>query len=98
MFHASSKKILTGFAASAAACVGLLSIAAPASADVKPEGGSTSGVHTPGYENPVVEEGNGVDTSSVALGAMGGIAFAGAGLGISLGVQRRRDHSALHST
>lgn len=96
MFHASSTKILAGFAASAAACVGLLSIATPASADVKPDGGSSQ--HAPEYEVPVVEEGNGLDTSSVALGALGGIAFAGAGLGITLGVQRRRDHSALHST
>ncbi|TDO30993.1 hypothetical protein EV643_13417 [Kribbella sp. VKM Ac-2527] len=96
MFHASSTKILTGFAASAAACVGLLSIAAPASADVKPDGGPSQ--YIPAGEVPIVEERNGLDTSSVALGALGGIAFAGAGLGITLGVQRRRDHSALHST
>jgi len=89
MFHASSKKVLAGFAATAATCLGLLSIAAPASADVKPDGGSTSAVE-PG---PVPDPSSGLDTSSIALGALGGIALGGAGLGITLGVQRRRDHT-----
>jgi hypothetical protein len=40
-------------------------------------------------------QGNGLDTSSVALGAMGGIALGGAALGITLVVQRRRDHITL---
>jgi hypothetical protein len=92
MFHASSTKILAGFAASAATCLGVLSIAAPASADVKPDGGSTSTVQPV----PLADPGTGLDTSSIALGALGGIAFAGAGLGITLGVQRHRDRSAAH--
>jgi hypothetical protein len=39
--------------------------------------------------------GNGLHTSSVALGALGGIALGGAGLGITLLVQRRRDQLTL---
>jgi hypothetical protein len=45
-----------------------------------------------------VEQGSGLEATSVALGALGGIALAGAGLGITLGVQRRRDHAPQHST
>lgn len=33
----------------------------------------------------------------VALGALGGIALAGAGLGITLAIQRRRDHTTPHA-
>jgi hypothetical protein len=62
-----------------------LMAAAPASADVKPEGGSA-----------VQAEDEGLDATSIALGALGGITFAGAGLGVALGVQRRRDHVAPH--
>jgi hypothetical protein len=36
----------------------------------------------------------GLDVTSAALGALGGIALGGAGLGVTLGVQRRRDHAA----
>jgi hypothetical protein len=54
--------------------------------------------YDPRYEVPrtesVVAQGNGLETTSVALGALGGIALAGAGLGLTLGVQRRRDHTA----
>ncbi len=42
-------------------------------------------------------QGDGVEATSVALGALGGIALAGAGLGITLGVQRRRDHTTPHT-
>jgi hypothetical protein len=42
-----------------------------------------------------VTQRNGLDTTSVALGALAGIALGGAGLGITLVVQRRRDHAAL---
>ena len=53
--------------------------------------------YDPQYEVPrvasVADHENGLDTTSVALGALGGIALAGAGLGITLGVQRRRDHA-----
>lgn len=47
--------------------------------------------YSPAYE--VASDSNSLDTTSIALGALGGIAFAGAGLGITLGVQRRRDHA-----
>ena len=71
--------------ACAGACLALTMVAAPASADVKPETGPAETV-----------EDSGLDATSLALGALGGIAFAGAGLGITLGVQRRRDHTTPH--
>jgi hypothetical protein len=37
-----------------------------------------------------VEQGSGLDTTSVALGALGGIALGGAALGITLAVERHR--------
>jgi hypothetical protein len=48
----------------------------------------------PSTGGPVTQR-NGLDTTSVALGALAGIALGGAGLGITLVVQRRRDHAAL---
>ena len=51
--------------------------------------------YDPAYEVRRVEQRSGLDTTSVALGALGGIALGGAALGITLGVQRRRDHAAL---
>jgi hypothetical protein len=54
-----------------------------------------------GYQVPssgsVGRQGDGLQATSVALGALGGIALAGAGLGIILGVQRRRDHTTPHT-
>ncbi|MEU4295302.1 hypothetical protein AB0E63_44380 [Kribbella sp. NPDC026596] len=60
----------------------------------------------PGYADPPaplapvepVNQGTALDTTSIALGALGGIALGGAALGIALGVQRHRDHSAPHPT
>jgi len=53
----------------------------------------------PGYadrSSPTSTEPNqGLDTTSVAVGALGGIALGGAGLGIALVVQRRRTHVTL---
>ena len=43
-----------------------------------------------------VKQGNGQATSSATLTALGDLALGGAGLGITLGVQRRRKHSASH--
>jgi hypothetical protein len=40
---------------------------------------------------------SGLDTTSVALGALGGIALGGAALGITLVVERRRHHAPLHT-
>jgi hypothetical protein len=51
--------------------------------------------YDPAYEVRPVEQRNALDTTSVALGALGGIALGGAALGITLGVQRRRDHAEL---
>lgn len=70
----------------AGAGLGVTMMAAPASADVKPE---------PSPVAQIAEE-DGLDATSIALGALGGIAFTGAGLGVTLGVQRRRDHTAPH--
>jgi hypothetical protein len=51
--------------------------------------------YEPRYEVPrvesVVQQGGGLEATSVALGALGGIALAGAGVGITL--QRRRAHT-----
>ncbi|TCO51535.1 hypothetical protein EV646_101526 [Kribbella antiqua] len=53
----------------------------------------------PGYGDqpaPTVStQGSALDATSVALGALGGIAFGAAALGITLAVQRRRDHTPL---
>jgi hypothetical protein len=55
----------------------------------------------PGCEVPssgsIGGQGDGLEATPVALGALGGIALAGAGLGITLGVQRRHDHAAPHT-
>ena len=49
----------------------------------------------PGYADQVsstsTESHQRLDTTSVALGALGGITLGGAGLGLTLAVQRRRD-------
>jgi len=48
---------------------------------------------------PAVEQRkSGLDTTSVALGALGGIALGGAALGITLIIERRRNLTALRST
>lgn len=41
---------------------------------------------------------SGLDTTSVALGALGGIALGGAALGITLTIERRRHLAAVRST
>ena len=54
----------------------------------------------PGFADPpaarstVPSRGNSLEATSVAVGAMGGIALGAAGLGIGLAVQRRRDHAS----
>jgi hypothetical protein len=90
-------------------CLAVMATASPATANEMPEPGRAetsmtvpeSGppnypTYDPQYEvSPAAEHKSGLDTTSIALGALGGIAFGGAGLGIILGVQRRRDHSGL---
>jgi hypothetical protein len=57
------------------------------------------GTGYPGYADPlspigtVSNQRSALDVTSIALGALGGIALGGAGLGITLAVQRRRDHA-----
>jgi hypothetical protein len=51
----------------------------------------------PSASGPVSNHGSGLDVTSIALGAMGGIALGGAGLGITLVVQRRREHASVPS-
>ncbi|MEU4295186.1 hypothetical protein AB0E63_43790 [Kribbella sp. NPDC026596] len=97
-------------ASGAGILLALMATAAPATASsmqdpyVPPEppatvpnpGPPTYPNYDPQYEVSPVEQDSGLDTTSVALGALGGIALGGAGLGITLGVQRRRDHAAPH--
>jgi hypothetical protein len=70
-------------------------------AQVQTDGWPDEGQGYPGYADEPSptgagsHQGDGLDTSSVALGAMGGIALGGAALGITLVVQRRRDHITL---
>ncbi|TCN31656.1 hypothetical protein EV644_12681 [Kribbella orskensis] len=46
---------------------------------------------------PVEQRNSGLDTTSVALGALGGIALGGAALGITLIIEKRRHLTALRS-
>lgn len=96
-----STQLLT--ASGAAVLFALMATTGPAAAIEAPEpsSGSTSSVTEPGPPNypkydpqyevrPVVAQDTGLDTTSVALGALGGIALGGAGLGIALAVGRHR--------
>jgi hypothetical protein len=69
----------------AGACLAGLTLALPATAGVAPEPPDPPTV-------VYVDEDDGFETTSVAAGALGGIAVASVGLAITLGVQRRRDH------
>ncbi len=77
-------------AAGAAVSVAFMTTAAPAMASEPPDPrGAPTEQATPAVPGAV-------DLSSVALGALSGIALSGAGLGIAFGVQRRRDRSTAH--
>ena len=82
---------LTMLAAGAAASVALMATAAPAMAQQYPSPDGSSGERT-ALPGPPSE---GLDVSSAAFGALAGLSLAAAGLGITIGVQRRRDHSAV---
>jgi hypothetical protein len=70
-------------------------VAAPAMAQEYPgQGGSSEEIVS---TTPTPPD-DGLDATSVALGALAGIAFAGVGLGITVGVQRHRDHTEMHPT
>jgi hypothetical protein len=89
---------LVRLAAGAAISVAVMTTAAPAMAQNAPEprGGSIERtLDPPGSVTSTAVE-PAVDVSSAALGALGGIALGGVGLAIMVGVQRRRDHSAVH--
>jgi hypothetical protein len=81
---------LARLAAGAAVSVAFMTTAAPAMAGEPPEPRGSSVERTP------APGGDAVDLSSVALGALCGIALSGAGLGIAFGVQNRRDRSTAH--
>lgn len=83
-------------AAGAAVSVALMTVAAPAMAQVYPEpiGGAIERPSVPPPEPVPVRAAGEVDRSSVALGALCGIALGGVGAGIVLDIQRRRDRSA----
>jgi hypothetical protein len=77
-------------AAGAAVSFAFMTTAAPAMAMEPPEPrGAPTTQATPAAPGAV-------DLSSVALGALSGIALSGAGLGIAFGVQHRRDRSTAH--
>jgi hypothetical protein len=112
MFHSRSRSILSGLVAGTGVCLALVSAPVPASAVIKPpdpqptvRSGSVPGDdHTYPYSEydprsnvPPSLQSSTIDPTSVTLGALGGIALGGVGLGITLGMQRRRTHSALHS-
>lgn len=87
------KTTLVRLALGTTATVAFLAVAAaPAGAiNQDPAGGAVSAASsTP----PATADG--VDVTSAALGALGGIALGGAGLAVTLGVQRRRDHTGPH--
>lgn len=59
------------------------------------------GVGWPGYaDTPAavpaqpINQASALHTTSIALGALGGIALGGAALGVTLTIQRRRDHTS----
>ncbi|TCC44656.1 hypothetical protein E0H75_34395 [Kribbella capetownensis] len=88
----SIKTRLIMLATGAAASVALLTVVTPAMAQEYPSPeGASSGVSTAAAPVP----GEGLDADSVVVGALAGIALGAAGLGITLGVQRRRDRAAM---
>jgi hypothetical protein len=87
---------LVRMAAGAAISVAFMTTAAPAMAQQPPEPRGGSIERNPDPPEAATPSAPAVDVSSAALGALGGIALGGLGLGITVGIQRRRDHSAAH--
>jgi len=98
------RSVLTGLFAGAMVCAAVVSVSVPASAGIKPHdpplpvstasvpGGRDS--HTDptddsGSEVQPVEARGGLDMTSAVLGTLGGVAVAGAGLGVTIGLRRR---------
>jgi hypothetical protein len=93
---------LVRLAAATALGVAAFTTAAPAMAIEPPEPPGGSAEHTQPFtgaadDNAAGAQAGSVDLSSAGLGALAGIALGGAGLWISLGVQRRRDRSTSHA-
>ncbi|MEV5962084.1 hypothetical protein AB0L70_09990 [Kribbella sp. NPDC051952] len=87
---------LARLAAGAAVSVAFITTATPAMAQLLPEPRGGSIEQSPDRPTAPTPPASAVDVSSATLGALGGIALGGIGLGITLGVQRRRDRSAAH--
>lgn len=87
---------LCQLAAGAAVSVALMTAATPAMAHEGPEPnyGNFDRSSVPPSEPESVRTAGDVDRSSVALGALCGIALGGVGAGVVLDIQRRRDRSA----
>ncbi|MFC6162325.1 hypothetical protein ACFWUU_35745 [Kribbella sp. NPDC058693] len=91
---------LSRLAAGGALVAAALTTVAPAMAyqprDPSPHGSYVAPTDPPVPSQPPAsaEVSDSVDLSSAGLGVLAGIALGGAGLGISLGIQRRRDRSA----
>jgi hypothetical protein len=112
--HRHSRKAMAAVAAgSAGVWLAFMVTAGPANAIEKPEPNgpaeTSATVPNPGPPNypnydpqyevsAPVEQGSGLETTSIALGALGGIAFGGAALGITLAVERRRGRFVPRST
>ncbi len=99
--------VLTGLVAGAVVCVAVVSIDLPARAGIKPHDPSMpiSTASVPGgrdsHNDPADDSGSevypietrvGPDLTSAVLATLGGLAVAGAGLGVTVGLRRRRDH------
>jgi hypothetical protein len=82
---------ITMLGAGAVVSLGFFMMASPAMAQQYPgEGGSSGDIS---YA-PTPRD-DGLDATSVALGALAGITFAGVGVGVTVGVQRRREHGSM---
>jgi hypothetical protein len=92
-----TKTVLVRLALGTAASVAVVvAAAAPASAINQDQADGAGGMFrgpSPAPYAVSAESSGAVDVTSAALGALGGIALGGAGLAVTLGVQRRRDHA-----
>ncbi|MFG1818258.1 hypothetical protein ACGFIF_31150 [Kribbella sp. NPDC049174] len=90
------KTMLVRLALGTTATAALLLVAAAPASAINQDHADRAGVMFPAPSPApyATASSGGVDVSSAALGALGGIALGGAGLALTLGVQRRRDHTA----
>lgn len=92
-----TKTTLVRLALGAIATAALLGVAAAPASAINQDHADRAGVMftAPSSTPDVAGSSSGVDATSAALGVVGGIALGGAGLVVTLGVQRRRDHAAI---